>query len=716
MKRNIVLALSLSVIGAMFLPLTAIQAESVGGSPPPLAEWSFDEGAGTRVHDVLGNNVGIFINSPSWVTGKIGTALDFKEDSWVQVSSQPSINNLSTFTIVAWINARKGGRIITKGDTRPVRFYIGISPKSSGSLDFGVGYDGVLGEWRTATGTVSSNTWHQVAVTYAYGQQPAIYIDGVPQSAILVSLPTGNPQPDNSSLYIGSRGDNTANFDGQIDDIQLYGQILPPDLIQAIYQTNTAPRPNIVVIMTDDQDDQGSLDTMPQVQSLLLNQGVHFINSFVTNPLCCSSRASFLTGQYSHNNGVWQNARNTNGYDGGYGALAPTDGNTLPVWLQQAGYRTGLIGKYLNQYGIDVPQTYVPPGWNTWNGLVDPTTYAYYNYTINENGILHPYGSAPSDYQTDVLTQKALTFIDASAASSQPFFLWLTPLAPHAAPPDYNTPTPSPKYTGYFSNLALPQWSSLNESDMSDKPSFMQKLPSMDSTLMALAADNYRKQREALLSVDDMVAAVVAELQKTGKLSNTYIIFTSDNGFFHGQHRLPIEKRLVYEESVRVPLIIRGPGIPIGETRNQMVANIDLTPTILDIAKASPGRSLNGRSLTSLLPGYPTTWRLALLLEGTDKIPFDTTFYSAYSAIRTDRFKYVEHYLPMGTTETEFYDLKTDPDELLSRSTDPAYSAVIHSLKTELSSLQPCRGSTCWVTDSSWTLAGTPAAGSMVSP
>jgi len=707
----------LIVIGIISLSSTFIVPLSVYAQVVPLsndlqAEWKLDEGKDTSISDSIQGSSGSVVtmsiaNTPLWGPGKMGTALDFKQNSWVKIASQSAINNMNSFTVTAWVYVRAGGkRIITKGDTRPVRYYL-AAPQGGQYLDFGAGYDGSLGEWQTAAGTLPNNGWHQVAVSYSFDitSQPSLYIDGVLQSAIMISAPKGNPEPDNANTYIGGRGDGVANFDGMIDEVRIYGHALTAAEIKAQYQADVSAanpgQPNIVIIMSDDQDDQGSLDVMAQVKTLLINQGVRFTNSFVVNPLCCSSRASFLTGQYSHNNGVWQNAHNSNGFDGGYGALAPTAANTLPVWMQEAGYRTGLIGKYLNQYGIDTPATGVPPGWSTWDGLVDPSTYSYYNYTLNENGVLRTYGNTAADYQTDVLTGKALDFINASVNSPQPFFLWLTPLAPHASAPDYNTPVPSPKYAGAYSRLPPLIPSSFNEGDISDKPSFMKKLPLMSSSLIALTTDSYRKRREALLSVDDMVAQVVAALKATGKLDNTYIIYTSDNGFFQGQHRLPIEKRLGYEESIRVPLIIRGPGVPSGQTRSSIVANIDLPATILDIAQAKTGRALDGHSLLPLLTvNNSVPWRSDLLFEGTGKIPFDTTFYSSYAGVRTSQFAYIEHRSLSGVVEKELYDLKTDPYELQNKQNDPKYATVMKQLQGELSWLHSCQGAACWVTAS----------------
>ncbi len=683
------------------------------------AEWKFDEGQGNSISDSISGSNGVFVNNPTWTSGKLGGALDFNGNSRIKVVSNDTLNNLTTMTISAWINVRTGGRILTKSDSRPARFYL-ASPPNSHTIHFGAGYDapgGIydpnigpgsllsVGDWQTATGTISYNTWHQVTVTYTDGNPanvPTIYIDGVVQALAATKTPAGNPMPDNSSLYFGDRGDGVNFFDGKIDEVRIYNRVLSLSEVQVLYTAdNLSSRPNIIVIMTDDQDDQGTLDVMTNVKSLLLNKGVRFLNSFAENPLCCPSRATFLTGQCSHNNTVWTNGNTYDGKGGGYGTLVPTANNTLPVWLQNSDYYTGLIGKYLNGYGISVSPTNIPPGWNTWFGLVDPSTYSYYNYTVNDNGMLRTYGNTAADYQTDVLSGKAVDFINARVNSSQPFFLWLTPLAPHNGAQNINAPEPAPRYKGLFSNLPLPQLPSFNESDISDKPQFMKDhLPLMDSSFISLVTDNYRKRRETLLGVDDIVANIVNALQVAGKLDNTYIIFTSDNGYFQGEHRLSIEKYLVYEESIRVPLIIRGPGIPAGETRNQLVSNLDLSATILDLAQATAGRMQDGQSIMPFAYSSTLLGRTALFQEGMDKIAFDSTFYGFYSAIHTNHFVYVEHTLPGGAaaTETELYNLSVDPYELNNKHNDLTYASAMGALQKILNTLKNCSGSSCWVT------------------
>src|SRR6185295_3094787 len=273
-----------------------------------------------------------------------------------------------------------------------------------------------------------------------------------------------------------------------------------------------------------------------------------------------------------------------------------------PVALQDAGYRTGYIGKYLNGYGIPdygglrSPgiRRYIPPGWNRWYVPVDHTEYDMYGYRLNENGRLRTYGTAPRDYQTDVYARKAQAFVRASASQPQPFFLTVAPLAPHLENPIApgprergRNPRPALRDLGRFARRPLPRPPSFNERKISDKPSFVRNTPRLSNSEIRQLRLEYHSRLESLLAVDDLVRGLVHQLRATGELDNTYIVFTSDNGFMLGQHRRH-GKLSVYEESVRVPLIIRGPGLPARQVRSQLTANIDLAPTILDAASTPP--------------------------------------------------------------------------------------------------------------------------------
>jgi arylsulfatase A-like enzyme len=437
--------------------------------------------------------------------------------------------------------------------------------------------------------------------------------------------------------------------------------------------------PNVLVLMTDDQTVE-SMRIMPNVKTLLADRGVTFDNSFVSYSLCCPSRSTFLTGQYAHNHGVWGNTAP----NGGYYKLDST--NTLPVWLQRAGYQTIHLGKYLNQYGTRNARE-IPPGWGQWYGTPDPSTYRYLNYTINENGNLVTFGTAASDYKTDVESRMAVDLIARQAADPRPFFMWVAFLAPHSgAPRDADdptglaTPSPAPRHKNRFANEPLPTPPSLNEADVSDKPAAIRNRPLLAPARLNAVRQSYQQRLESLLAVDEAVAQIVNELARTGKLDNTYIIFTSDNGFFHGEHRVPAGKVLLYEPSIRVPLIIRGPGIPAGQHRSQFVANIDLAPTITKVTGAQPGRVMDGRSLIPLAKDR-------LLQSGRDILLETPT----YSAVRSPNWLYAEY----TTGERELYNLARDRDELNSLHADPRYDKIKANLAARLARLRLCKGSAC---------------------
>ena len=467
----------------------------------------------------------------------------------------------------------------------------------------------------------------------------------------------------------------------------------------------TQQQPNIIVVMTDDQT-VDTLRAMPQLDALLAEQGVTFSNSYVSNPVCCPSRASYLTGQYSHNNGVLRNS----GFSGGFGALDGAE--TLPVWLGRAGYRTAHIGKYLNEYGLAGDPTAVPPGWDEWYASIDGSTYRMYGYTLNENGKLVTYGrfgeENPYAYQTDVYTAKAADFIRRSAPSEQPFFLSIAPLAPHVEtkqrviggdddPPIPNFPNPRPalRHAGAFDDLSQPRPSSFDERDVSDKPAAIAALPPLTRAGIEAERKRYTSRLASLLAVDDMIAALVATLDSVGELDQTIIVFTSDNGFLLGEHRIQAAKGYPYEESVRVPLIVRGPGIPAGETRTQPAVNVDLAPTILDYAGAEPGLTEDGSSLRAPIEDPTLPAGRAVLLENwcqeAEACYSPDPAAPRYRAVRSQRYLYAEY----ATGERELYDLRTDPDELHNIAGDPAHAEVEAALAALLVRLAGCAGSDC---------------------
>ena len=367
----------------------------------------------------------------------------------------------------------------------------------------------------------------------------------------------------------------------------------------------SAAQPNIVFIMSDDQD-IATLQYMPRVQELLAAQGVSFANSFVTSSICCPSNVTALTGQYTFNHGVLNNTLPTGGFekfvnmrtDGD--PATQGDESTLATWLDDVGYNTARVGKYLVSYPDD--STYVPPGWDEWYATYGGSG-MYFNYAMNENGQVVRYGSAPEDYGTDVLTAKAVDFIErAEANDAQPFFLQFTPSAPHGAFPLRNgPPIPAPRHLGMFAGATAPRTPSFNEADVSDKPLPISSRPLLTAAQIADIDSQYQKRLESLQSLDEGIGRIVETLAARGELDNTYIVYTSDNGYHLGQHRAFDGKFDVYEEDIRVPLIIRGPGVQVGATVDQMAVNIDLAPTMARWGQATPDRVMDGQSLTPLL-------------------------------------------------------------------------------------------------------------------
>jgi N-acetylglucosamine-6-sulfatase len=445
-------------------------------------------------------------------------------------------------------------------------------------------------------------------------------------------------------------------------------------------------RPNVVVLMTDDQTVE-SLRVMGNVKALLADQGTTFDHSFASFALCCPSRATFLTGQYAHNHGVMGNAPPA----GGYARLDSS--NTLPVWLQRAGYHTVHIGKYLNGYP-GANRTHVPPGWTEWYGSIDPTTYRFYNYTLNENGRLVTYGSDPASYQADVYSRKAVEAVRRLAPGVAPFFLSVAFLAPHSGGPreaddprNFATPVPAPRHRNRFAAEPLPVTPAFNEADVADKPTGIRRRPPLTAQQIANVTENYRQRLESLLAVDEAVAALVAALRETGELDRTLIVFTADNGFFHGEHRVAAGKVLLYEPSIRVPLIMRGPGIPRGRRVADLVANVDVAPTIVDVADARPLRVMDGRSLLPLAEDTGRRTGRDILIErgpgGNNQ--------QIFAALRTPRYLYAEY----SNGERELYDLMRDPYQLTSLHADPAHQRVRTRLAARLARLRSCAGAIC---------------------
>jgi arylsulfatase A-like enzyme len=422
--------------------------------------------------------------------------------------------------------------------------------------------------------------------------------------------------------------------------------------------------PNIVLIVTDDQR-WDTLWAMPTVQSELIGHGIRFRQGFVVNSFCCPSRATILTGLYSHGSGVYRNG--TEAY--GYPDFDET--STVATWLDGAGYRTGLIGKYLGGYSESLV-AHVPPGWDRWFTFVSANgNGGYFDYSVSDDGKLAAFGDAPGDYSTDVLGAQAVSFIE-SAGPNEPLFLYFAPRAPH------EPAIPAPRHADAFSDLEPYRPLNYDEDEVADKPVHIANKDRMSEErtdeLDALRIDGYR----TLLSVDDAIAGIVGALERTGRLSTTMIALVSDNGFLLGEHRAD-GKKFPYEESIRVPFVVRyDPIVTAPRSDGHLVVNMDLAPTFAALAGlAIPSR--DGLSLLPLLQSKQNLWRSEFLIENShavDHIP-------KFCALRTRRYLYVDY----ATGEQELYDIKIDPFELQNLAGDPGRHSLLVSLNARMRAL-----------------------------
>jgi arylsulfatase A-like enzyme len=523
--------------------------------------------------------------------------------------------------------------------------------------------------------------------------------------------------------------------------------------------------PSFVVIQTDDQTlDQlyatfrePRLQAMPNTLNLIAKRGMTFNRYYVSYPLCCPSRVSLLTGRYAHNDGVRGNVQPNGGYFGFSFRAAYT--HNLATWLQGAGYRTIHIGKFLNGYG-DEPYdngSTVPPGWSAWHTVLKADTdHYYYGYTLNNNGQIEgPYGDSgswetrewgvrddlgcpfaplngqPCFYETDMLSNLATQELR-ETSPEQPFYLQLDYTAPHGDFRKPAGPEPAPRHYDWFKGAAMPhnRGQGFDEGNVSDKPSFIREAPYLSLSDIHTYRVYYDKALESLRSIDDGVKQVIDTIGGLHRLRNTYVIFTSDNGFFYGEHRLIGGKFLAYEPATHVPFLIRGPHIRAGTESGELVGNIDVAPTILELAEVEPDKSIDGRSMTPFFnepelrtlrpylfesfvetddveeagaiaePGDQsgrTSPRKRRRIEATlTKNPGASASILAppkdYEGIRLGPWKYIAW--PDG--EKELYNIERDPDELNNLVRIPNYFPIRNFLHRELiERLEDCVGRGC---------------------
>lgn len=531
--------------------------------------------------------------------------------------------------------------------------------------------------------------------------------------------------------------------------------------------------PSFVVIQTDDQTlDElyatftafpGAAETraMPNTLDLLAGKGMTFNRYYVSYPLCCPSRVSLLTGRYAHNTGVKGNVQPNGGY---YGfSFRAADSHNLATWLQGAGYRTIHIGKFLNGYG-DEPYdngTTVPPGWDAWHTVLNADTHHYfYGYTLNDNGqVSEPYGDSgtwepreytqrdpagcpfapeegrPCLYETDIFNWMAREEMLATP-EEQPLYLQLDYTAPHGDFRKPAGPEPAVRHYDWFKGAKLPHDRSegFDEGNVSDKPSFIREAEHLTPNDKRTYKVYYEKALESLRSVDDGVKEVVDTLGQLHRLRNTYILFTSDNGFFYGEHRLIGGKFLAYEPATHLPFLIRGPGIKPDTSTGELASNIDIAPTILDLAGVEPDKSVDGRSMVPYLRDPELRSRRPLLFESfvqtsdveangaisstgegdggvpggngsTDPKEPEAGVSSAggsahasllapplnYEGIRLGPYKYIAW--PDG--EKELYNINKDPNELNNIVKVPNFYPIRNFLHRQLRRYENCVGREC---------------------
>jgi N-acetylglucosamine-6-sulfatase len=476
-------------------------------------------------------------------------------------------------------------------------------------------------------------------------------------------------------------------------------------LAPAIGQGSNIPRqPNIIFILTDDL----SLNLLPYMPRVLQMQqnGVTFSNYFVADSLCCPSRSSIFTGRYPHNTGVLGNA----GPSGGYTAFEANNMQSVSFAeaLSAAGYRTAMLGKYLNGYQ---PKLNGPdPGWNYW--AVAGDGYAEFNYNLNRNGQVVAYGDQPADYLTDVVSGLAADFIQ---GGSQPYFVEIATFAPHSP---Y---VPAPRDANAYPGIRYPLTPAFNAAPDPNAPNWLARLTApLVPTVVAEIENFFRLRVQSVLAINQMIGELQALVASLGQQNNTIFVFSSDNGYHMREHRLRPGKQTAFDTDIQVPLIITGPGIPAGRVVSALAQNVDLAPTFIELAGANATRTLpsaiiDGRSLVQwLYPGstgnQSTSWRTAALVEHyrgsyvfaddpdmetdptTEPVPWQWHFADppSYKAIRTSSATYVEYI----TGEKEYYDLVADPYEMINayENLDPATQANLHA---QLTALQNCQGSSC---------------------
>lgn len=494
-----------------------------------------------------------------------------------------------------------------------------------------------------------------------------------------------------------------------------------------------AERPNVLMLMVDDMRTD-ELQWMPNVQELLAAQGVTFENGFSGFPLCCPARASVLTGQLPHNHGVWSHVPP-------WGFTSLRDSSTFATWLQGEGYHTTYLGKYLNGYGSEpepgkdtgTSTQYVPPGWDLWRGSIDGglpeshpdagSTYRYFDTTLNDNG--NGYVALEGQYQTSAYAELTRRQIGANAARNEPWFGYVSFTAPHHGgptesddPEDMATPARPRRLRGTFDDLIKEApGAGWKDPDRSDKPRSMRRRKPPSDEKRAEMREAAQQRGEALYAVDEAVKQIMDRLRTSGELQNTVVVFTSDNGYFLGEQNIPAGKILPYEPSLRVPLVMRGPGIPKGEVRTDPFLSIDYAPTFADLADAVPSSPVDGRSLLDVArlgdEAADGRWSRVVLtetdptraarreLEAVDPVGAHQreTMQGKTTGIRTSRYLYTEWLTEPSVKNpgvtVELYDVIEDPDQYENLAVDGKHDDLLAQFHDVLAEARTCSGPGC---------------------
>lgn len=439
-------------------------------------------------------------------------------------------------------------------------------------------------------------------------------------------------------------------------------------------------RPNIIVIFTDDQP-YHTVNYMPVVKNTLMAQGVVFDNGFVTTPLCCPSRSSILTGQYAHNHQVYTNRMPLGG------AQKFKDASTLAVWMHDSGYLTAYFGKYLNGYEDIDPNGYIPPGWDEWVSFLGKNLSSdedagklqyYFNFSMTENGIPVEYPRSGKNFSADVITRKAVSFID--TARDAPFMMFVAYYNPHSP---YVT---APRHKDLFRSNSDWEWMqyrppNFNEENIKDKPAYIGDLSPLSAEDIDIA---HRQILRSLISVDDGVATILDMLDQTHLSEKTIIVFMSDNGMTLGDHRFGVTKNCPYEACVKVPFVVYAPAYYAHRVDTHLVANIDLAPTIAQWGGASIPNTVDGMSMVPLLEDPSAQWRDQILFEHWPTEEGVGSMIPEFYSIRTAEWKYTEY----STGEVELYNLISDPYELVNIAGKRAYQDIQADLAIRLQELK----------------------------